>query len=238
MTDEASLLARLTQMLAVNNQPAPLADRLLSALVETLGMDGGAITLGYAPSQRTTLCVTDERADLVENLQDVLREGPGLDAFRGAASVSVDVAQQHARWPMLMQGLHSHLPDARLIALPMRPKAEVLGVVSLYQTTERELTFELSEAQVLVDAIGVAVLGHVEEETASAVGDALWSVRDVLSQATGMVVAQLRLHPDDALALLRAHAFAHNVSLADVATMVLRRELDFRNLQDDQGRPT
>ena len=238
MADDRSLLARLTQILAVRPDPAPLADRLLAALVHTLDMDGGAITLGFAPTQRTTLCVTDERADLIEDLQDVLREGPGLDAYRTAASVVLDRSEQQARWPMLMQGLHSHLPRARLAAIPMRPESDVLGVIDVYQTEERVLGFEIGEAQLLVNAVGVAVIGHVEGDEGPDVADAVWAVRDQISQATGMVVAQLQLRPDDALALLRAHAFAHSVSLADVAALVLRRQLDFRKDEDDQGRPT
>jgi AmiR/NasT family two-component response regulator len=46
-------------------------------------------------------------------------------------------------------------------------------------------------------------------------------------QATGMVIAQMNLPPEDALAILKAHAYALNTTLADVAGRVLRRELDF-----------
>jgi hypothetical protein len=42
-----------------------------------------------------------------------------------------------------------------------------------------------------------------------------------------MVVAQLRVAPNDAIALLRAHAFSHNLSLAAVAHEVTSRRLKF-----------
>ena len=42
-----------------------------------------------------------------------------------------------------------------------------------------------------------------------------------------MVVAQLRISTEDALALMRAHAFAHETTLDNIAHAVLRRELDF-----------
>lgn len=39
--------------------------------------------------------------------------------------------------------------------------------------------------------------------------------------------AQMNLAPDDALAVLKAHAYALHATLADVASRVVRRELDF-----------
>jgi AmiR/NasT family two-component response regulator len=42
-----------------------------------------------------------------------------------------------------------------------------------------------------------------------------------------MVLAQLHISPDDALALLRAHAFSHNISMATIAEQVVTRQLHF-----------
>jgi hypothetical protein len=50
-----------------------------------------------------------------------------------------------------------------------------------------------------------------------------------------MVVAQLGVRTADAMALLRAHAFAHDVSLERVAAAVVRRELDFRSPTNPDG---
>ena len=50
-------------------------------------------------------------------------------------------------------------------------------------------------------------------------------------QATGIVVAQLAIAPDDALALLRAHAFAENATLDEIARVVVDRQLNFTNTQ-------
>jgi AmiR/NasT family two-component response regulator len=55
-----------------------------------------------------------------------------------------------------------------------------------------------------------------------------WASRSQIHQATGMVVAQLRLSPEDALALLRAHAYAQDSTLAEIAASVVqKRRLDF-----------
>jgi len=43
-----------------------------------------------------------------------------------------------------------------------------------------------------------------------------------------MVMAQLRVRPADALALLRAHAYAHAGPLSQIAADVVARRLDFK----------
>jgi AmiR/NasT family two-component response regulator len=56
----------------------------------------------------------------------------------------------------------------------------------------------------------------------------MWSARAEVHQATGMVIAQLRMPADDALAILRAHAYANDTTLADIAHQVVTRQLDFQ----------
>jgi hypothetical protein len=51
--------------------------------------------------------------------------------------------------------------------------------------------------------------------------------RAEIHQATGMVLAQLKISATDALARLRAHAFVHQRLLIDVACDVVNRRLVF-----------
>jgi len=50
-----------------------------------------------------------------------------------------------------------------------------------------------------------------------------------------MVVAQLRVGPEDAAAVLRAHAFAHATTLETVSLWVLDRTLDFSDPDSSDG---
>ena len=58
-----------------------------------------------------------------------------------------------------------------------------------------------------------------------------WSDRAQVHQAVGMVVAQLRVSTEDALAILRAHAFAEGTNLDVIAALILERRLDFTHPQ-------
>lgn len=232
--DRPVLLRHLTQVLASTPPQAPLPLRLCLAFTEILDAEGAAITIGYTAPDRSTLCATDHLADRAEDSQDVLREGPSLDAFRTRTAVcGLSLTEQADRWPMLTQAMDREGRPVLLHAFPMRPDSEVLGVVSAYQTHERGLSRSCQDAQFLADAIGVAVLGGLDADDDA---DQLWLTRDRVSQATGMVVAQLRIAPPDALALLRAHAFAHGTSVAEVSRAIVDRELEFNADREGEDR--
>jgi ANTAR domain len=136
-------------------------------------------------------------------------------------------ADAENRWPQYTLMVRRLLPTGIVYAVPMRPGGSVLGVLSLYRTDPVAVDASLDNVQFLADTVGAALLR--DPLSVSPAEDAgQWSTRAVVHQATGMVVAQLRVSVDDALALLRAHAFAHNVSMSDLAAMVVSRRYDFR----------
>jgi hypothetical protein len=225
VNEQASLLSRLTRAVAETTPEEPLTVRLCLALAEISGLDGGSMTIGYTAPSRTMLCATDPVAERIEELQDLSREGPALDAHRLADVVEVTEDEIDQRWPILGQSFPDGVLPARLVAAPMRPAADVLGVVTLYGGARSTLAVSTDEIQFLANAIGVAVLGGFERSDGT---DELWSTRDLVNQATGMVVAQLGVRPEDALAVLRAHAFAHETSLAAIANDVVERSLIFQ----------
>lgn len=231
MDDRASLLAHLTRVAANTSSSSPLALRLCVALNHTLGADGSSFSVGYGSSSRTVLCSTDPLAEQIEDLQDLLREGPGLDAHRLGRPVVVRSPELVGRWPMLAQALAEAEQACALVAVPVKPDQQTLGVIVMHRTGGADFAPDLDETQFLADAIGVAVLGGFERAEPQ---ERLWSVRDRLNQATGMVVAQLRIAPTDALAVLRAHAFAQDTSLQTIASAVLDGDLTFTSPDDPE----
>jgi hypothetical protein len=215
------MMLRLTHTVARLPADDPLPLRMCVAFVQIVDAKGGSIAVGFASSERTLLCATDETSSRYEDAQDFLREGPSLDAFRtGRLVASLSVEDQEHRWPGLVSSLSR--PASTIRAIPIRPGSAVMGVLTVHDgphmmKDEEQLSF-------LADAIGAAILGdlptHDDESR-------LWSERDRVSQATGMIIAQLGIGPTDALALLRAHAFAHEISVVEVSRSVVDRTLDF-----------
>lgn len=225
MSDHSTLVVELTQELARVTSQEPFPLRLCRAFTNFANADGGAISLGYTTAERTLLCVTDDLASLFEDVQHTLHEGPTLDAFRTARPVvCASWEEQARRWPVLMKSMPSSVSSTLVYAFPMLPEQTLVGVVSLHVRPSRALARATEDLEFLADLLGAAIVGGVPVEDG---GHVLWSERDKISQATGVIVAQLAISPPDALAVLRAHAFAHEASVAEISRAVLARELVF-----------
>ena len=94
-------------------------------------------------------------------------------------------------------------------------------------------TTELAGAVAAAELAGVPLLDLLDGDLQAAVADPksnAWAElnslsRAEVSQATGMLVAQLEIEPAEALVRLRAHAYATGRSATDVARDILDRRL-------------
>jgi hypothetical protein len=167
----------------------------------------------------------------VEELQFELGEGPCLTACRTGSPVLVpDLEQTTAiTWPgyasaALSYGVHA------VFAFPMQDGATRLGALDVYRARPGALSDwavarALGFAEVALDTILDG--GGLEAGAA-----ALWDEQDMgfeVYQAQGMVMVQLTVPPDEALARMRGYAFAENRSLRAVALDIVARRLELES---------
>lgn len=223
----ARLASRLAQRVGRGSASRPLPWRLCHAARDLMGADGASITLENTTPGRVTLCATDRRSELLEDLQDVLGEGPYLSAFAtGQAATAWLSGPTAARWPRFAAAASKVIGAAgALWSVPMRPGGQTLGTLSLYRLTQHELAEPLDAAQPMADAAGAMLLTDPQAFLDSPQGGG-WSSRAVVHQATGMLIAQLGISADIALALLRGYAFDHHTELRHVAEAVVTHQLD------------
>lgn len=224
MTDRPEIVLRLTRTLArlAPRQPLPL--RLCHAVLEVAEGRDSAIALGLTTHGRSVLCATSPAAARFEDAQDLVGQGPSLEALRSGRYVGcLDLSEHRARWPQLVDATVD-LGLGKVQALPIRPGPVTIGVLTVHHEVGHRDTLEPTDLQFLADAVGAAILGELPDLHTSS---SLWTHRDRVSQATGMVVAQLGVGPEDAVAVLRAHAFAQETTLAEISALVVARELDF-----------
>lgn len=232
---QIQVLARLARAIATTPENSSLALRMCLACVDILGVDGGSFTLAYADPQRLTLCTTDERAAELEDVQEMVGEGPSFAAYAERNIFTLTVSESvDPRWPLLGPAMGQHLEGVAIYAIPMAPAPQTMGVATFHQHAARPLLVDDDVGRLLVDAVAVALTRDpdVLEDDRFAKA-ASWNSRARIHEATGMVMAQLRLTAADGLALIRAHAYAQHLTLAEVSNDIVARRLDFRTTDPD-----
>lgn len=230
MPDHPDLLALLTTAVARAPTAGSLAGRLCTAFCDLAGASGAALTIWYSEPHRVPLAATDASTARLEDLQDVIGEGPGHAAWSsGQIEVgTVPGERSLARWPVFIEAVQEVVDHVVIHAVPMRPWARTFGVATLYQA-EPSTGPLLDDDQLsfLADTVGAALIRDASARQGTE-GAGPWGARAQVHQAAGMVVAQLHVSPDDALALLRAHAYAEESTLPEVAASVVQqRRLDY-----------
>lgn len=221
--ESEAVLTWLARLSSPSRDLAPLPERLCCACVAVAGSSGGAITMEYAGQERMTVVATDRVAARLEDLQEVVREGPGWDAHNGDEVVSADLGES-TPWPLFAPAAVQELGRLRMCAAPIRAGGGQIGVLTLYWSTGRDRLPEPAAVQFLADVVGAAFFHSEDDDLLAQVP---WFDRATIHQAAGVVIAQLSVPVEDAMALLRAHAFASGDDLVAVAQLVLSRKLAF-----------
>jgi GAF domain/ANTAR domain len=211
------------------------ADRLCEACVLLFDIDAAAISLVFDGTSSGTLGSSGAPARMYDELQFTLGEGPCLDSVSHHAPVLVaDLADpDDIRWPIYGPALLSHQIRG-VFAMPVLVAGEHLGALDLFRAQPGHLEEnDFAGAIVAAELAGVPLLDVMNDDLLAAVNDPesnAWAElhalsRAEVSQATGMLVAQLGVEPAEALIRLRAHAYATGRSSTDVARDILDRRL-------------
>jgi hypothetical protein len=211
--------------------------RLCEGSAEITDMSGAGIMLMSADLPRGSLCTTDAVSSLIEELQFTLGEGPCVDAFREDRPVSEPdlIHPATPRW----FGFAPPAIEAGALAVfgfPLQVGAIRLGALNLYRDRPGRLSDEQhADGLVLADIAAAAILVLQANAPSGQLAAELEAGADfqyVVHQASGMIAAQLEVSVGQALIRLRAHAFAADRRLPEVAEDVVARRLRFDPRRD------
>lgn len=169
---------------------------------------------------------SDSLALKVEDLQFALGEGPAPDAFStGTPALEPCLAEAPDRWPFFGPAALD-LGVAAVFSFPLQIGVIQLGALNLFRETAGLISSdELADALVLCDVVTQDILDLQDQGSLRPkVGDGLGR-RVHVFQATGMVAAQMGCDPAGALASIRAFAFAHEISIFEVADRLIAGSL-------------
>ncbi|MEW2016123.1 GAF and ANTAR domain-containing protein [Rhodococcus sp. NPDC076796] len=235
VTAQSRLREQLASAMAGVGGGLSAADRLCVACVELLPVDGAAISVIHDGVSRGTFGSSGEFSRRLDEFQFTFGEGPCLDAVSTGAPVLVsDLADpSERRWPaftpaVLDAGVHA------IFALPTAIAAVHIGVLDLFCTEPGPLSdTDLSAGMWAAELAALPLLdlmnSDLDWEAAGEGGDGwdqLASLERVeVYQATGILMGQLDLDSIEALARLRAHAYASGQTASEVAWDIIERRL-------------
>ncbi|MFC8129680.1 ANTAR domain-containing protein [Streptomyces sp. NPDC057302] len=204
----------------------------LEACTDMLGLDGLALVMTRGERRTELVQHFGERANALEDLQQVQGQGPSLDAaHHGALLLLPDVADDLAfgtrRWPGLPRAIEA-LDVRAVFSFPLRIGVIALGTLTGHRTAPGPMsTDQLTDAFGLADTvsqIAIATAARTDLRHTPLLDDPGLHFAEV-HQATGMVAAQLNTTCDHALIRLRGYAFSHNKPLLEVSREVLALRL-------------
>jgi GAF domain-containing protein len=188
------------------------------ARVQVLGgvaADGGG-ALVYA---------TDELGLRLEDLAVTSGVAPCFDAFNHRHPLLVpDLALEQFRWP----GFAAEALDAGIAALftfPLQIGGARLGVLELHREKAGALSpDQLADALLLSDEATETILDDLDGMRPMEL-PGMVDIQAEVHQATGFVSVDLGVSLNEALLRIRGHAFAHRLTLTDVARQIIERRL-------------
>lgn len=203
---------------------------LCSPLRAAVSMPGAVVSTLGSPMGSQTVCASTSLGARIDEIQIDLGEGPSWEALRSRRPVAASDLQVDggARWPGAWAALRE-LELGSLYAFPLFVGTVSIGSLALYSTVARELSDkDITGVSRLAAIVSGTLLRRALdrlEETGDEAADEPYSRREV-HQATGMIAARNGIGVDDALVLLRGHAYAVGRPVREVAGDVIARRLD------------
>jgi GAF domain-containing protein len=168
---------------------------------------------------------SDTKAEHAANLETTLGQGPTLDAIElNQAVVTTDLGADE-RWPELASGAAS-VGYRAAIAVPLLADATRLGALTAYYDNPTVMdpatvAKAVHVARVLTGIL-LALPVHLANGLARAISMAA-AHQGQVHQAAGIIAVDEGCSVEEAMVRLRAHAYANERQLADVASDVVNR---------------
>ena len=209
-----------------------LMRRLCLFAVDRMALSGCALVLMSGTDTASVLASAGPQARTITTLQMELGEGPCLEAYTARVPVLLpDMSAKNAnRWPAFAAAALAAGVRAEF-SLPLSVGRSGIGTLDLCRDVPGILTDDhLSDALAAADIARDAVLYQQYAPGDAGLAELLetaGSDRIVVHQATGMIAAQLDETVPNALARLRAAAFASGRSTYEIAQDVVERRVRF-----------
>jgi hypothetical protein len=227
---ESSRIARVSAALGMSESDS--THTLCRRAAELVGVSGAGVVLISGGRPLGNVCVSDPMTDAVEEIQYTLGEGPCVTAYRTRSPVLVPdlAAVGPTRWPGFEKGATANGVRAAF-GFPLLVRTVCVGALNLYCTDIGNLSDEQYSEAIAVAQVASSIV--LEWQAVAGPGSLAWQLEQIpvhraaVHQAAGIVSVQGAMSVDDALAWIRAYAFAEAESIGDVASAIVARKLRY-----------
>ncbi len=199
--------------------------RLCKVLVREMDAVGAGMTVLVESAPPLVVATCGPNAEQLEELQVMLGEGPCVDAAAGRRPVfETHIAGAGStRWPAYAPAAQA-LEVGAVFAFPLQVGGACAGVLDVYRTRSGSLpASHVLQALTFAD-VALSILLDDQQDAAER---RPWEDLDgsmaptQLYQAQGMVMVQLGVSLAQAMVRIRAHAYAQDQRLGEVARAIL-----------------
>ncbi|WP_030017230.1 ANTAR domain-containing protein [Streptomyces monomycini] len=193
--------------------------RFMTGVAEACGTTSAALTLMGSDHDQLSVASSDASARAAQDLEFVLGEGPAHDASVGGCLVSAAGRAIESRWPAYGPALAS-LGIREVLTAPLRAEGSCIGALAVFDPGGG--TAAADTLTVIADALTRTVLLGPDADP-ELYEDA--DHRDCIQQAAGILSVQAGCRVQDALAMIKARAFADGQPPDAIAEQIVRGTL-------------
>jgi hypothetical protein len=206
----------------------PTLPTICQTIVALLPVHGASIALMDEGAGQAVACSSGPAAKAAQDLEFVLGEGPAVQAFDDGSPVRLDEPDRlDSLWPHYSREV-ADLCIGAIYSFPLRVDHVRLGVLTLYRMAagsidEAAYADGLTMADLVTEFLLIAQSSATLDDLIGAPDEE--DRRAVIHQATGAIAAHFGYGMNDALARLRARAFALDRPIDELADDVVTRSV-------------
>lgn len=216
--------------------------RLAKACVQVLPVAGAGLSALAHPDLRLPIGASDEVASYVERLQFTYGEGPCLRAYLTGRPQLMTADDLASTWPEMYRDLATLTPFRAVASLPLLDGSTRIGALDLYLPEPAglnpgDLQDAFTVARLVSSALVAASVYTAEAQLADPFNPPHGTYQEPMAgriqvwKAMGLLNVHLQLTAPDALALLRAHAYATERLIDDLAHDIVIRRFPVEDLR-------
>ena len=221
-------VARMAELVMSEQSIQSVLD-LVVELTRTAIEDADAVAITLKQHERlTTVAVSSPALKALADVEPKHGGGPGTQAMKDRETIVLGDVSADERWPRFA---HTAAQEGfkSVIAIPMIPVSEPIGVLLIYSASVRETDDRpVRLAELLARQAAVAIANSDALLDGAEANDQLREAldsRDIIGQAKGILMERSNLDSDEAFDQMRVESQRDNRKLRDVAEDIVRKVL-------------